>query len=288
MKVLHKIILILSILAALAAALVYDAFYASVNRYSVRYETLSSVAVPEQMNDVSILFFSDLDYGTFMNKERFDKLVDTINELCPDIIIFGGDMFDIDVPYIASSYVDEITDGLKRMKAPLGKFAVLGDFDYRSSYAEKMVRQILYDADFELLYNSSVLLRNTGSASVSLTGIDSGLSGHPDINAAFANVSRSAFNLVVCHTPDTASDVPADLTDYYLTGHSHGGQAYWFLGALYTPEMAEEYFRGKTTVRDIFTVDISYGVGTTIKDVRFLCNAEVVMYRLKHTDILSQ
>ena len=288
MKVLHKIILILSVLAALAAAMVYDAFYASVNRFAVRYETLSSIYIPEQMNDVTILFFSDLDYGTFMNSRRLGKLVDTVNELCPDIVIFGGDLFDNDVPYISAGFTQEITDGLKRMKAPLGKFAVMGDFDYRNAYTEKTVKQILYDADFELLYNSSVLLRNTGSSSVALTGIDSGLNGHPDINAAFANISRTAYNLVICHTPDTASDVPADLTDYYIAGHSHGGQAYWFLGALYTPKMAEEFFRGKTSVRDIFTVDISYGVGTTVKDVRFLCSAEVVLYRLRHEEILSQ
>ena len=46
--------------------------------------------------------------------------------------------------------------------------------------------------------------------------------------------------------------------------------------------MTDIYFRGKYTVNGTFTLDISSGTGTTGRDVRFLSNAEVVLYRLEH------
>ena len=73
------------------------------------------------------------------------------------------------------------------------------------------------------------------------------------------------------------------MTNLFLTGHSHGGQIYWLFGAYYTPAGAEQYFRGKSEVSNSFTLDITNGVGTTGKDVRFLANAEIVSYKLKCT-----
>ena len=287
-KTLLRIFLILFLLSGIGLLLYYDAWYAAPSRYSVRYETLNSVFIPDQMDNISIAWFSDLDYLHFMDHDRLEKLVNTINGLSPDVIIFGGDLYDQEPRSITEYNARELIDSLKKLSAPLGKFAVLGDFDYASSEMTEFVRYILYESDFEVLTNQSVLLRNYGSGSVVITGLDSGLGGHADISAAFANVSRAAYNIVISHTPDRADDVPVDLTDYMISGHSHGGQAYWFFGALYTPPMAEIYFRGKHTVRDVFTLDISNGVGTTLEDVRFMAKAEVVLYRLRHKAMTDQ
>ena len=119
------------------------------------------------------------------------------------------------------------------------------------------------------------------ACSITLVGIEPQSSDHQDLAAAYSSVSRTAYTIALCHTPDTAALVSSELTDYFLAGHSHGGQAYWGFGALYMPEYAQEYFRGKHTVSG-FTLDITNGVGTTIQDVRFLANAEVVRYELKH------
>ncbi len=283
-RILAHILAILVIISLLGLSLFYDAYHTAPSRFQVRYETLDSVFIPNQMDDVTILYFSDLDYGTYMDYDRFAKLTNTINGLSPDIIVFGGDLFDQDARVTDQSR-REVTELLSSMNAPLGKFAVPGDFDYLSPDLPQTVQEILFDSGFELLVNSSIILRNNGSESITLTGLDSGLYGHPDITAAFANISRAGYNIVVSHTPDLIEDVPSDLADYALSGHSHGGQAYWVFGALYTPPMAEVMFRGKHTVKGLYTLDISNGVGTTIEDVRFLANAEVVLYRLKHHSV---
>jgi predicted MPP superfamily phosphohydrolase len=284
MKTVQKIILVAVMLIMIIGALTYDAFYSAPSRFTVRHETLSSIYIPEQMNDINILFFSDLDYGTFMDEARLNKLVDTINELSPDVVIFGGDMFDqaADVPH---DMVFTVAAALGSIQAPLGKFAVFGDFDYRTDEIHSDVQEVLWDSSFEILENTSVMIRNHGSQYVTLVGLDNGLNGTQDINTAYAAVSRTAYTITICHTPDSVSQVPADITKYFLAGHSLGGQVYYGFGSMYAPPMAVEYQRGKHTISGTFTLDISSGVGTTGEDVRFLSNAEVVLYRLQHKSI---
>ena len=282
MKIWQKILLLLGIILLLTGSMLYDAYYAAPKRITPRYVTLSSESIPEQLDEVTILFFSDLNYHHFFNKERLDNLVAKINALSPDAVIFGGDLFDQSPGKLTEDVQKELTDGLASINAPLGKFAVLGDFDCLTTSRRKVVESILYEADFEILNNTAVMLRNTGSQYINIIGLDSGLRGNPNISNVYTNISRNSYTITVCHTPDTADLVPADLTDYFLAGHSLGGQVFYGFGALYAPDGAVNYLRGRHTVNSTFTLDISSGVGTTEQDIRFLSNAEVVLYRLRH------
>ena len=282
MKIIQKVLLVFAILISIISLLAYDAFYSAPFRFTIRYETLSSIYIPEQMNDVSLLYFSDLDYGTYMDQNRLNRLINRMNGLSPDVVIFGGDLFDVAVTSISNTDIEVLTKKLKEIKAPLGKFAILGDLDYKDTARLDVVKKILYDSDFELLVNQSITIRNDGSQGISVVGLDSQLKGHININSAFSNVPRTSFAIVVGHEPNGAKIVPNDITKYYLAGHTHGGQAYWLFGALYLPEGSEDFLRGKHEINGSFTLDISNGVGTTDTDVRFLSNAEIVLYRLEH------
>ena len=65
---------------------------------------------------------------------------------------------------------------------------------------------------------------------------------------------------------------------------SERGQIFYGFGAYYMPEQAFNYLRGKHSVSGAFTLDITSGVGTTGQDVRFLANAEIVLYRMKQIE----
>lgn len=280
MKTWKKVLIVVLILCGACTYCIYDACRAAPKRYTARYVTLSSSRISTQMNGTNILFFSDLDYGTYMDEERLNSLVNKINEQAPDIVLFGGDVYDYAA--VQSDASDKIiARAFRKIKAPYGKFAVYGDVDDQSDAMKKAVNSIYANSDFEVVNNTSVSLHKGAAPSVTLVGLDNGLNGKQDINTAYASVSRNNYVITLCHTPDSADKVPGDLTDYFLAGHSHGGQAYWFFGALYTPAMATEYLRGKHNIANDFTLDITNGVGTTGKDVRFLTSAEVVVYQLK-------
>ncbi|MCI5773116.1 MAG: metallophosphoesterase [Erysipelotrichaceae bacterium] len=277
MTVLKKIIAILLILILLITSLVYDSIYVAPSRFQVRYETLSDTKIPEQLNDLNILYFSDLHYGHNMDKKRLDKLIALINNCAPDVILFGGDL--IDDQQFSPEEIQELTTSLQTLEARLGKFAVLGEYDHLQL---ELVSQILHESNFEILSNKALKIRNTGSQSITLVGIDCSIGGYNNEAAAFQDVGTNSYNLVFAHTPDTLMNLPTDKTDYFIAGHTHGGQVNYLFGSTYSVEQAELALSGKHNVNDAYTIDVSTGVGTVGYDARFLAYPEVVLYRLVH------
>ena len=286
MKTWEKILAIITAILLIAAFFVFDSFYIAPQRITTRRTDITDERIPPQMDGVQILFFADLDYGTFVNDKRVQKLVDHINSLSPDVVIFGGDIYDTDaVPNENSNEL--LSSMLRQIKAPLGKFAVLGDSDTRDEETAGSMITLLNAGGFEVLRNKSITLHNTGSQYITLTGLDNGLDGF-DAEAGYSEVSRSSYVMTICHTPDSALQVPSDLTDYFLAAHSHGGQVWYFFGSLYTQPMAEYYMRGKHKVDDSFILDISSGTGTRQQDVRFLSNSEVAVYTLHSLSVVEE
>ncbi|MFV0552587.1 MAG: metallophosphoesterase [Anaerorhabdus sp.] len=283
MKVWQKILIVLTLLVFLVGGLCYDTFYVAPTRFTVRYENISSEKIPAQLNDINILFFSDVHYNNYMTPERFQEVVQLINNAAPDIVVFVGDLFDHPSVLLPNEEVTAtLTAQLKEINAPLGKFAVLGNHDLESSTTKELVTSVLSNANFEIITNRSILIRNKGSEAIGLVGLDSQLLGNPDITSAFANVSPNSFNIVVLHTPDIADSLTSDQVDLQVSGHSHGGQVYFpIFGSFYTAPYAEVYNKGKYKIDDKFILDVMNGVGTTKADIRFLSDPEVVMYRLQ-------
>lgn len=280
-----RILILLALIAAIVIFLIADANSFAPRRFTIRRQTLESERIPLQMDGMNILFFSDLEYGTFMDETRLAALTETISNADADTVVFGGDMFDYQAECSEES-IEILKKYLSSIRAPYGKFAVFGDNDHKNEDMLAAVTSILEESGFEILNNRSILIHKGSLPSITLVGLDNGLNGMQDIEAAYSAVSRSGYVITVCHTPDTAPKVPADITDYFIAGHSHGGQVYYVFGAMYTPAMATEYLRGFHSIRDEFTLDITNGVGTTQKDARFLANAEVVLYRLKSDEPL--
>ena len=274
------LIVLISVILILSLCFLHAVMIAP-KQLHVRNETLVSTKIPSSMDGFKIVFFSDVHFNAYVDEERFEAIVDLINYQNPDVVLFGGDLFD----HPANNMPDEAVQNtalklLSSIQAEKGKFAVLGNHDLESISTEEMVEEILYDAGFEVLNNRSLRLRNGSSGSIVLTGLESGLLGSPDTETPFESIKSDDYSIVLCHTPDTALTLSTSKADLFLAGHGHGGQVYIpVIGALYRPEGAEEYYRG-THELDNMTLDITSGCGTTKADVRFLSNAEIVVYTL--------
>lgn len=285
MKKFLKITVFLVILALGAVLIYFDATVIAPRQIRVRTETLESEKIPEELDNLQILFFSDVHYNNFVDDARLEKIIDEISDIGADVVLFGGDLFD----HPANNIPDEqkqntVLQMLGSIQAPLGKFAVLGNHDLESQSSEELVSQLLYKAGFEVLNNQSVRIRNHGTQSIALVGLESQMLGHPDPDAAYQNISPQSFTVTLCHTPDTVMEIPQDQTDLMLAGHSHGGQVYLpLIGSFYKPNYAEIYYRGRHQVNNIL-LDVSNGTGTTRMDVRLFAPAEIVVYRLKHAE----
>ncbi len=281
-----KIVSVLICIALVIAGIFFYSIYISVDRVSLSYETISSNKIPESMNDITIAFISDIKYNEFMDKTRLSNMISKLTTTSPDIVIFGGDMFsepDKNVP--DSQMSKDITTILKSIEAPLGKFAILGDQDNVNEDVKKIVSQILYDSDFEVLSDSAIRLRNENSDSISLIGLNNLINGDPKPENAMKNINENEFNILVTHCPDAVSKsgINLEYIDIALAGHSLGGQIYLpVLGPIYTEEGATTYNRGQYDINGS-KLYVSNGLGTSKIDMRLMTPPQVLIFRLQHT-----
>lgn len=288
-KKLLKIVSTLLLVALCIAGVFFYSIFISVERLNVSYETISSTKIPTSMNNVKVAFITDLQYHHFMDKERFTSMIETINDAKPDVLIFGGDIFDIPTTYVPDDAIkQELVQLMSSIDAPLGKFAVLGEQDHADEATNLMVKDILYASDFELLTNSSIKIRNgNASEGVTLIGLDSLIGGEVNFDQAFANVDSTTFNLVAMHCPDTILEesFPIKSIDLAFAGHSHGAQLYIPLfGSLSSDEGAIKYNHGRHEIGTAL-LHVSNGIGTTTMDMRLFSPPQMLVYRLQSQSI---
>lgn len=275
---------LLLIFVLLLGALGIDAFLIEPNSLRIRYETITSPKIPLSMDNYTILIFSDLHYNNFTNKQRALKMVDMINSIDANTVIFLGDLYDHPTQNPVSDETQkELAEILTDIHAKYGKFAVLGNHDYESAAAAEMVTKTLNNANFEVYVNGNQNLYFGGEDYIKLIAIDSLALGDPDIPRAFKGVSEDDFNLVITHCPDIFDTIDSNLADLVLAGHSHGGQIRVpFLISIVTSYGADNYQYG-IHFRNSSQLDITNGVGNTYINARFNSPAEVVVYRLVHS-----
>lgn len=281
-----KIFILLLVIALIAMGLIYYALFISINQIDIRYETLSSDKIPDAMNDVKIAYFTDLEYGNFVDEQRLDMIIDKINYAAADVIIFGGDLFDDPGSQLKEEDIKTIQEKLESLDAPLGKFAVLGERDCVNETVREQVSTLLEDADFEILDNRSLHIRNGSNSGIVLIGTQPLINGSPDIDAAVSNITNEEYNIMITHCPDlfTKDNIPFSSLSLGIAGHSHGSQINLPLFGSYNPtEGAKQYSLGKYQVSSM-ELQVSNGVGTTGVNARLFSPAEIVVYRLQHTE----
>lgn len=279
MKKIVKLIGIIFLLCALGVSILVYGTKVSVNSLSIVNQKIVTSKINDSQDGLKIAFISDLHYNHFMNQKRLENMITKINAAKPDIILFGGDVFDDPFTYeISDETKNELCDLLKSLNAEYGKFAVLGEEDHDSNVSE-WIEDFLFQCDFELLQNEHLLLSKNETL-MNLVGIDSLIGGNPDIENAFDNVDTSLFTIVLTHAPDLVTQLPYSGIDVTLAGHSHGGQiALPFFGTFTSIQGAEKYSKGTYHINNMELI-VSNGLGTSQKDIRIFADPQCHILRL--------
>jgi len=163
---------------------------------------------------LTVALISDTHLGIFRHEAWMRTVVNRVNELEPDVVLLAGDL--------ASNLAGtEEFRPMRDLNAPLGKFAVLGNWDYRAGAVD--VRKALGSQGVPLLLNRSVQLDVNGRT-VSIIGLDDLKYGKPDIVEASKDVPEDAVKIVLVHNPDGVIQGDAVGADLVLAGHTHCGQ----------------------------------------------------------------
>ncbi len=212
------------------------AIFRSLYRFKVRHVKIKHEELPESFNKLRIVHISDTHLGSFNSRYHiFDRAVNLINNLEPDLILFTGDL--------VNNFAYEL-DGwkstFKKLNAIKGKYSVLGNHDYgdyhqwESQDEKKMnfeaIKNFHKEIGFKLLLNDSELIK-IKNETIAMVGVENW--GSPpfiqygNLSKAIAPVRNIPFKILLSHDPTHWQQEILNDTDIALTlsGHTHGMQA---------------------------------------------------------------
>lgn len=246
----------------------------------INHLQIKNALIPKSFDGIKIVQFSDTHLGFQYNLRQFKKLINKINALKPDVIIFSGDLMDEPNKFME---INHLVPLLQQLKAPLGKYCIYGNHDH-GGYGSNIYRNIMETSDFKVLLNQSKSIKLKDGSRIYLVGIDDAMLGRPDMDLALKHVPIDSFKIVLSHAPDLADAISQYPVHWQLSGHSHGGQVKLpFFGALIKPPFARKYTEGLYRIGDQqtpLTLYVNRGIGTTRLPFRFMAKPEVSLFTL--------
>lgn len=246
-----------------------------------------------------IAVLADLHAGMpSMPLSRVQDIVDFANALEPDLILLLGDYSNTDRLLGIQADWAEVVPMLAALRAPLGRFAILGNHEWwddpraqRERRGPTLAHGAFAGTDIPLIENDAVRLVKDGR-SFWLLGLGDQLAfrlpGHgkfrgvDDLPAALAKVTDDAPVLLMAHEPDVFPRVP-DRVSLTVAGHTHGGQVRLFGWSPVVPSKYGNRYAYGHVVENGRHLIVSGGLGTVsagLAPVRFGMPPEIVMLEL--------
>lgn len=244
----------------------------------IREEIYHSEKIDNRSNGFLVGWFSDLYYSSSEDNSRIAQLTSKLDSANPDIIVFTGDLLENPVNSEDKSALIEYFSSLK---PAYGKFAVLGDNDCFDSSKKNSTIEILENSGFEIIDNTNKVIALSNSSKINLVGLGNMINGNSNAESAFAGLNSEHFTIVITHCPDSFYELDNVSYDLLLAGHSLGGKVRIpLISYLLSNEGAKRFYSG-TIHNNKKVMDITNGVGTPGRKLRFLADPEVVFYSLR-------
>ncbi len=250
--------------------------YIEPNILLVHENKITSSSLPDSFDGISLVHFSDLHYGSTIDKDNIDKIINKINILKPDIVVFTGDLF-FDSYKMSDEDIKILSNALNNINSNLGKYIIYGNHDYyRDDFLE-----VINKTDFKLLVNEYDIIYNNDNNPILIYGTDDLLFGNPLLNKLNDDEIKDIdYRIILTHEGDYIEEVLNYDVDLILSGHSHNGQINIpYLINLYLPDGCKEYYKPYYNI-DNTDIYISNGIGTSLLKLRFGSIPSINLYRL--------
>lgn len=227
-----------------------------VNEYSI------SANIPESFNGLKIVHISDINYKHTTNYNDLKKIIKRINLIKPDLVIFTGDLLNINIKY-SDKDIKDLIKLLSSIKANIGKYAINGEEDLEFDEFE----QIMENSNFILLDNYE-LIYNKSYDKILITNVDT-------------NEYNDLYKIFIMHKPDDIDNINYDKYDLILAGHSINGYINIpYIKNLFLSEGSKKYYNNYYKLNNT-SFYITSGIGTKEYKFRILNKPSFNLYRLK-------
>lgn len=215
-------------------------------------------SIPSNFNGIKILHFSDILYGSTMNKNGIEKIKNEINLINPNIVFFTGNIisenYDIDENEI--KYLNEF---FKNIPYTIGKYAVMGDVDSTTfNLIMENTNFIVLDNELKDIYN--------GKDKINIIGINT-----KEVKEIKAN---DIYTITLINNYDDYKKYNIT-SNIVLAGYNLGGEIRLFNSPLLdTSKYLNDYYEENNT-----KIYISSGLGTR-HHMRLMNKPSLNVYRL--------
>lgn len=268
---------------------------ALINRYDINVNEVDVeiLNLPESFEGYRVAQISDLHLGTYQKDTLFiSTLVDSINNLDVDVVVFTGDI----VNRTTNELAPFITT-LSRIEARDGVYSILGNHDYGdySDWASDedkkanndLMRDYQREMGWNLLLNETRYLKR-GNDSIAVIGVenvgDPPFKNYGSLKDAYPVLNDSTVKILLSHNPahwereiSNHNERNIALT---LSGHTHAMQI--SLLGISPASFRYKYWSGlyaDDSNRQKLYVNV--GVGTVAMPMRIGANPEITILKLK-------
>jgi uncharacterized protein len=248
---------------------------ARINAMLPRIQTLElTIQKKSPIKELNVAVISDVHLGTIICNSHFLRIVDKINSLNPDIVLFAGDLVDEDIQPVIRQNLGET---LRQIKSKYGIYGITGNHEYiggvepackyLTEHGVIMLRDsvVQIDGAFSLVGREDASVRQFGGK------------GRKPLGDLMKDVNKALPVILMDHQPLRLNEAVDNGADLQLSGHTHHGQLWPFnfiSKAVY--ELSWGYKKKGNT-----HFYVSCGVGTWGPPMRTGNRPEVVNIKLK-------
>ncbi|MHC1723829.1 MAG: metallophosphoesterase [Aminipila sp.] len=205
----------IAVCCILIMAFVTLIIYARNDDLTVRYYEIESNKIDDK---IRIAFVADL-HSCYYGKNQ-TQLLGCIDEQQPDVILYGGDIVDDQLPYRNAGIV------LKTLAKKYSCYYVSGNHEYRSGEID-IIKQMIEAYDIIILEGQSKQVNINGQL-VNICGVDDADIGEGNFMHQIENTEKQIepklFTIFMAHRPEYIDTYLHYDFDLILVGHAHGGQ----------------------------------------------------------------
>jgi len=238
-----------------------------VTRQEIRLRDL-----PPELDGLVAVQITDIHHGPWLSRERVRAIVETVNDLRPDLVFLTGDYI-----HRSRAYIAPVAAELGQLRPRIGIVAVLGNHDWLHDGG--LMRTEFQRAGIPVIDNDRLILtperRLVPSAErgLALCGVSDLREDWPDYQRALGGLPEGMARVLLSHNPDVAEE--AGLTqsqlrvDLIVSGHTHGGQIRLpFLGTPIVHSRLGQKYREGLVQGPVCPVFICRGLGVVGVPIR--------------------
>lgn len=259
----------------IAGILVYGSWNA-LNPIVHRYElTIDKKA--GDLKNLHLVMVSDIHLGTIHQNSALTGLVERVNILNPDLILFAGDVLDENVEVFIEQ---KMTDTFSQLKSKYGVYASLGNHEYIGGHAEEVI-QYLGEGGVKVLRDEAVQVEDSFYiiGRDDLSGVNFRGGKRSDLKAIADPLNQSLPLILIDHQPSQIDEAVDEGIDLQLSGHTHRGQLWpnhWITGRIFPTDWG-------LLQKGSFNLIVSNGYGTWGPPIRIGNRPEIVDITIQFT-----